>query len=60
MIGVKSKIKETSLVTIEVVEAEEGAVVDVVEEGELTNKLNQQKQKRLKKNTRILNQRRDL
>lgn len=60
MIGVKSKIKETSLVTIEVVEAEEGAVVDVVEEAELTNKLNQQKQKRLKKNTRILNLRRDL
>jgi len=28
MIGVKSKIKETSLVTIEVVGAEEGAVVD--------------------------------
>ena len=40
--------------------AEEGAVVDVVEEAELTNKLNQQKQKRLKKNTRILNLRRDL
>jgi hypothetical protein len=60
MIGVKSKIKETSLVTIEVVGAEEGAVVDVVEEAELTNKLNQQKQKRLKKNTRILNLRRDL